>query len=102
MRDFSSVLHPDHAMYTEAVEALKRYHEAQANGVAGPALERLQQSQITNSERWAARLRRATNYCLTWRSSDRAIHPSQAIGLRHVRSDFYGPSSAPSDPHLSS
>lgn len=41
MRDFSSVLHPDHAMYTEAVEALKRYHEAQANGVAGPALERL-------------------------------------------------------------
>lgn len=41
MRDFSSVLLPDHAMYTEAVEALKRYHEAQANGVAEPALERL-------------------------------------------------------------
>ena len=41
MRDLSSVLLPDHAMYTEAVEALKRYHEAQASGVAEPVLERL-------------------------------------------------------------
>lgn len=28
-------------MYTEAIEALKEYHQAQADGVSGPELERL-------------------------------------------------------------
>lgn len=32
---------PDHAMYTEAVEALKVYHQAQTDGVVGIELERL-------------------------------------------------------------
>ncbi len=40
-RDLSKVLMPDHHLYTEAVEALKVYHEAQADGVAGMELERL-------------------------------------------------------------
>jgi len=30
-------------MYTDAVDALKRYHQAQANGVKGAELERLRQ-----------------------------------------------------------
>ncbi|MDH4432212.1 hypothetical protein QEP21_17915 [Pseudomonas shirazica] len=40
-RDLSKVLMPDHPLYTEAVEALKLYHEAQAAGVVGAELERL-------------------------------------------------------------
>ncbi|POF88359.1 hypothetical protein [Pseudomonas putida] len=40
-RDLSKVLMPDHPLYTEAVEALKRYHQAQATGVVGAELERL-------------------------------------------------------------
>ncbi|HDS1733246.1 hypothetical protein [Pseudomonas sp. BP8] len=40
-RDLSKVLMPDHPMYTEAVEALKLYHQAQAEGVIGAELERL-------------------------------------------------------------
>lgn len=40
-KDLSKVLFPDHPMYTEAVDALKRYHQAQANGVMGAELERL-------------------------------------------------------------
>lgn len=40
-RDVSKVRPPDHPMYTEAVEALKRYHQAQAEGVVGADLERL-------------------------------------------------------------
>lgn len=32
---------PDHPLYTEAVEALKLYHQAQAEGVNGAELERL-------------------------------------------------------------
>jgi hypothetical protein len=32
---------PDHPLYSEAVEALKLYHQAQANGVVGAELERL-------------------------------------------------------------
>ena len=32
---------PDHPLYTEAVEALKLYHQAQAEGVVGAELERL-------------------------------------------------------------
>lgn len=31
---------PDHPLYTEAVEALKLYLQAQADGVAGAELER--------------------------------------------------------------
>ncbi|AJG13581.1 hypothetical protein RK21_02073 [Pseudomonas plecoglossicida] len=34
-RDLSKVLMPDHPLYTEAVEALKLYHQAQAEGVVG-------------------------------------------------------------------
>ncbi|WP_411958977.1 hypothetical protein ACK56M_20990 [Pseudomonas sp. s4] len=40
-RDLSKVLMPDHPLYTEAVEALKIYHQAQAEGVIGAELERL-------------------------------------------------------------
>lgn len=40
-RDLSKVLMPDHPLYTEAVAALKLYHEAQAAGVGGAELERL-------------------------------------------------------------
>lgn len=40
-RDLSKVLMPDHPLYTEAVEALKLYHQAQAKGVVGAELERL-------------------------------------------------------------
>ncbi|HDS1787618.1 hypothetical protein NPS34_00190 [Pseudomonas putida] len=40
-RDLSKVLMPDHHLYTEAVEALKVYHQAEADGVVGMELERL-------------------------------------------------------------
>ncbi|WP_328317279.1 hypothetical protein [Pseudomonas fulva] len=40
-KDLSKVLPPDHPLYTEAVEAMKRYHQAQADGVVGAELERL-------------------------------------------------------------
>jgi len=40
-KDLSNVLLPDHPMYTDAVDALKRYHQAQADGVTGTELERL-------------------------------------------------------------
>lgn len=33
--DLSKVLMPDHPLYTEAVEALKAYHQAEADGVKG-------------------------------------------------------------------
>ncbi|MBA6119038.1 MULTISPECIES: hypothetical protein [Pseudomonas] len=36
-------LYPDHPMYTEAVEALKLYHEAQASGCLAEEIERLRQ-----------------------------------------------------------
>ncbi|MEH6416566.1 hypothetical protein [Pseudomonas sp. CGJS7] len=39
--DLSKVLLPDHPMYTGAVDALKQFHQAQANGVTGAELERL-------------------------------------------------------------
>lgn len=41
VKDLNSVLHPDHPMYTAAVEAMKQYHQAQADGVSGAELERL-------------------------------------------------------------
>ncbi|EJT86032.1 hypothetical protein PPS11_01654 [Pseudomonas putida S11] len=41
VKDLSNVLPPDHPMYTDAVEAMKRYHQAQADGVSGAELERL-------------------------------------------------------------
>ncbi|ELF6204247.1 hypothetical protein BGP84_12860 [Pseudomonas putida] len=40
-KNLSKVLLPDHPMYTDAVDALKRYHQAQADGVTGAELERL-------------------------------------------------------------
>lgn len=40
-RDLSKVLMPDHPLYAEAVEALKAYHQAEADGVEGIELERL-------------------------------------------------------------
>lgn len=40
-RDLSKLLPPDHPMYTDAVEAMKRYHHAQSEGISGPELERL-------------------------------------------------------------
>ncbi|ANI37220.1 hypothetical protein AA098_14685 [Pseudomonas sp. JY-Q] len=41
VKDLNSVLLPDHPMYTDAVEAMKRYQQAQANGVTDTELERL-------------------------------------------------------------
>lgn len=40
-KDLSKVLMPDHPLYTQAVEALKVYHQAEAGGVVGMELERL-------------------------------------------------------------
>ncbi|MBC7212436.1 MULTISPECIES: hypothetical protein [Pseudomonas] len=40
-RDLSKMLMPDHPLYTDAVEALKFYHQAEADGVVGIELERL-------------------------------------------------------------
>ncbi|MNH18737.1 hypothetical protein D3C76_1144940 [compost metagenome] len=40
-RDLSKMLPPDHLMYTDAVEALKRYHQAQSDGILGAELELL-------------------------------------------------------------
>jgi hypothetical protein len=34
-------LFPDHPMYTDAIEALKRYHQAQADGASPLEIERL-------------------------------------------------------------
>ncbi|MCY1419371.1 hypothetical protein D9M71_349590 [compost metagenome] len=35
------ILYPDHPMYTDAVEAWKRYREAQASGAPAEEMERL-------------------------------------------------------------
>lgn len=40
-KDPNSVLLPDHPMYTDTVEAMKRYHQAQTEGITGAELERL-------------------------------------------------------------
>ena len=39
----SAFLYPDHPMYTQATDALKRYHEAQASGSPTHEIERLRQ-----------------------------------------------------------
>lgn len=39
-RDLNKLLMPDHPLYPEAVEALKLYQQAQAEGVIGAELER--------------------------------------------------------------
>lgn len=41
MKDLNKVLMPDHPLYTGAVEALKVYQQAQADGVVGAELKRL-------------------------------------------------------------
>lgn len=41
LRNLSNVLMPDDPMYVEAVNALRRYHEAEAAGIKGAELERL-------------------------------------------------------------
>lgn len=40
-KNLSNVLMPDDPMYVEAVNALRRYHEAEAAGIKGAELERL-------------------------------------------------------------
>ncbi|MFG0393009.1 hypothetical protein ACF8LH_04175 [Pseudomonas sp. zbq_4] len=35
------MLPPDHPLYTQAIEALRQYHQAQAAGISGAELERL-------------------------------------------------------------
>ena len=37
----TAVLNPDHTMYTDAVDAMKQYHEAQASGHPAEEIERL-------------------------------------------------------------
>ncbi|MGT3070675.1 hypothetical protein [Pseudomonas putida] len=41
MKDISEMLLRDHPLYSEAVEALKQYHQAQAAGISGSEFERL-------------------------------------------------------------
>nr|WP_230849744.1 hypothetical protein [Pseudomonas monteilii] len=41
VKDLTTVLPPDHPMYIDAVEAMKRYHQAQADGVSEAQVERL-------------------------------------------------------------
>ncbi|MDD2062933.1 MULTISPECIES: hypothetical protein [unclassified Pseudomonas] len=41
MSNVPPLLFPDHSMYTDAVEALKRYHQAQADGASPLEIERL-------------------------------------------------------------
>lgn len=41
VKDLNKVLPPGHPMYADAVDALKRYHQAQASGVTRAELERL-------------------------------------------------------------
>lgn len=36
-------LYPDHPMYTDAVDAMKQYHDAQASGCPPEEVERLRQ-----------------------------------------------------------
>ncbi|WP_426429063.1 hypothetical protein [Pseudomonas palmensis] len=43
MTQKTPVLYPDHPMYTDAVDAMRRYHEAQASGRPAEELERLRQ-----------------------------------------------------------
>ncbi|OUS85417.1 hypothetical protein [Pseudomonas putida] len=40
-KDLSKVLLPDDPLYSQAIEALKRYPQAQADGVVGAELELL-------------------------------------------------------------
>lgn len=40
-KDLNSVLPLDHPMYSDAVEAMKQYHQAQTEGITGAELERL-------------------------------------------------------------
>lgn len=40
-KDLSSALPPDHPMYSDAIEAMKRYHQAQAEGITGAEIEGL-------------------------------------------------------------
>lgn len=40
-KNLSNVLMPDDPMYVEAVNALRRYHEAEAAGITGVELDRL-------------------------------------------------------------
>ena len=66
---------PNHPLYTEAVKALKLYHQAQAEGVVGAELERLKlmaehrfkPSLITSSKPLAGRQRKAISN-RPWRS----------------------------------
>ncbi|WP_060511543.1 hypothetical protein [Pseudomonas sp. NBRC 111124] len=40
-RDLNSILLPDHPMYTDAIEAMKRFYQAQAKGASDAELKRL-------------------------------------------------------------
>ncbi|MHB2050354.1 hypothetical protein [Pseudomonas sp. VEM90] len=41
MRNSSKILWPDHQAYTEAIEAMRRYHEARDTGAPAIEVERL-------------------------------------------------------------
>jgi hypothetical protein len=43
MTQKTPALYPDHPMYADAVEAMKRYHEAQVSGSTAEEIERLRQ-----------------------------------------------------------
>ncbi|KAB0488300.1 hypothetical protein SAMN04490202_5442 [Pseudomonas reinekei] len=66
--DANSALFPDHHMYTDAVDAMKRYHQAQADGISGAELESLR---LLAEQRFQA----VTDYQL--RALGGPIEPSQ-------------------------
>lgn len=37
------IIYPNHVLFTDAIEAMKRYHEAQASGSSAEEIERLRQ-----------------------------------------------------------
>ncbi|MFZ4964801.1 hypothetical protein ACL9RJ_11065 [Pseudomonas sp. Mn2068] len=43
MTQKTPALYPDHPMYTDAVDAMKQYHEAQVSGCPSEEVERLRQ-----------------------------------------------------------
>jgi len=45
------MLDSEHQLYTDAVDAMKRYHEAQASARPEQEIERLRQKQSRNFER---------------------------------------------------
>lgn len=77
-RDLSKAPIPDHALYTEAVEALRVYHQAKADGIEDIELERL-------------KMMAEHRFCAAWHSDGR-------LWWWHKRRRFKNRGSAPCRP----